>query len=191
MASRKPGDTGTDLYVKLYGRPQASAPTTSPATSPSSRSTIGDGASGGRPVSSYWADGDRDPTKKRDIPHFFPYFYHSVLARNGKPVHGRNILALIEYIDAMLIFQGNLWISEVEDPRTGEVFAQRFCGPLDAYERLEHRPDDVIDFLWAFRATVRPGLRQFVDQTYTDLTSPGSRLLRYGSALPFDIWHQD
>ncbi|MER5194377.1 hypothetical protein ACWD3J_08910 [Streptomyces sp. NPDC002755] len=187
MASRKPGDTGTDLYVKLYGRPTTNPPP--PSSPPQAR--LGGGTAPSAQVTSYWAEGDRDPTKKRDIPHFFPYFYHSVLARNGKPVNGQNILALIEYIDAMLIFQGNLWMAQIEEPRTGEVFKQRFCGPLDDYEFLEHRPDHVIDFLWAFRTTIRPGLRQFVDETYTDLTSPDSRLLAYGSTLPFGIWHRD
>ncbi|NKQ23212.1 hypothetical protein [Streptomyces galbus] len=186
MAPRKPRDSGSDLYVQLYGRPKTNTPTPHRP-----QAQLGDGMSSSKPVSSYWADGDRDPTKKRDIPHLFPYFYHSVLARNGKPVGGHNILALIEYIDAMLIFQGNMWIAEIDEPRTGEVFKQRFCGPLDEYEALEHRPDHVIDFLWAFRTTVRPGLRQFIDQTYTALTSPNSRLLEFGSTLPFGIWHRD
>ncbi|MFJ5273296.1 hypothetical protein [Streptomyces sp. NPDC088358] len=186
MAPRKPADSGTDLYVKLYGRPKPSTP-----AAPSPRARLDDSTSSAMPASSYWADGDRDPTKKRDIPHFFPYFYHSILARNGKPLSGQNILALIEYIDAKLIFQGNMWIAEIEDPRTGEVFKQRLCGPLDEYEFPEHRPDHVIDFLWAFRTTVRPGLRQFVDQTYTELTSLDSRLLQFGSTLPFGIWHRN
>ncbi|MFJ7967209.1 hypothetical protein [Streptomyces sp. NPDC096324] len=182
MASRRSDKAGTDLYLQLYGRPSSTAPAAPPR------------ASAGSPLpaetSSYWKDGDRDPTKQRDIPRLFPYFYHSVLARNGKPVHGRNIMALIEYVDAMVLFQGNLWIeTEVKDPRTAEVFRQRFVIPLDDYEFPEQRPDDAIDFLWAWRTTARPGLREFIDQTYTRLTSPESVLLKYGDVLPFDIWN--
>lgn len=186
MASRKAKDTGTDLYLKLYGRPTSGPPAAHPSAAPRT------GESLAANVSPFWAEGDRDPTKKRDIPHFYPYFYHSVLARNGKPLTGQNILSLIEYIHAMLYFQGNLWIfKDIQDPRTGEVFKQRFGGPLDTYPSPEHRPDDEVDFLWAFRATLRPGLREFVDQTYTSLTSPDSQLLKYGRTLPLDIWHDD
>ncbi|MFF4273406.1 hypothetical protein [Streptomyces sp. NPDC001536] len=184
MASRRSGKSGADLYVQLYGRPSAAAPAAPPPT-------IAAGSPMPAETSSYWKDGDRDPTKQRDIPRLFPYFYHSVLARNGKAVHGRNIMPLIEYIDAMLIFQGNLWFQKIEDPRTGEVFRQRFLIALDEYELPEHRPDDVIDFLWSWRTTARPGLRQFVDQKYTDLTSPSSKLLEFGDTLPFGIWHRD
>ncbi|KIF67137.1 hypothetical protein HY68_36120 [Streptomyces sp. AcH 505] len=188
MASRKAKAADTDLYVKLHGRPGTGPPVT-PSQTPSPAQPQ-NGESLAAKASSFWAEGDRDPTKKRDIPHFYPYFYHSVLARNGKPLTGQNIFSLIEYIHAMLHFQGNLWIMEdIQDPRTGEVFKQRFGGPLDEYPYPEHRPDDEVDFLWAFRATVRPGLRQFVDQTYTRLTSPDSRLLKYGRALPLDLWH--
>ncbi len=184
MASRRSSKAGTDLYVQLYGRPSAAPPAAPPTTSTAGSPLPGE-------TSSYWKDGDRDPTKQRDIPRLFPYFYHSVLARNGKPVTGRNIIPLIEYIDAMLIFQGTVWFQKIEDPRTDEVFRQRFVIPLDEYEIPEHRPDDAIDFFWAWRTTARPGLRQFVDETYTDLTSPASKLLTFGDTLPFDIWHLD
>lgn len=183
MASRRSAKDSTDLYVHLYGRPSIRERAGSP---PPTGSTVLPTAE-----SSYWEEGDRDPTKRRDVPRLFPYFYHSVLARNAKPVHGRNIIALIEYVDAMLLFQGNLWIEhEVKDLRTAEVFQHRFAIPLDDYEVPEHRPDDAIDFLWAWRTTARPGLRQFLDQTYTALTSPDSQLLQYGATLPFGIWQR-
>ncbi|MFJ2237932.1 hypothetical protein [Streptomyces sp. NPDC087859] len=183
MASRRSAKDGTDLYVQLYGRPSATDRAYPPPSSAASMLPP--------EGSSHWKEGDRDPTKRRDVPHLFPYFYHSVLARNGKPVHGRNITALIEYINALLLFQGIVWIEgDIKDVRTGEVFRQRFCVPIDDYEFPEERPDDVIDFLWAWRTTARPGLRQFLDQTYTDLTGPDSTLLKYGATLPFGIWQR-
>lgn len=44
------------------------------------------------------------------------------------------------------------------------------------------------DFLWSWRTTARPGLRQFLEQTYADLTGPESMLKKYGRDLPFGLW---
>ncbi|MET9384771.1 hypothetical protein ABZY09_27810 [Streptomyces sp. NPDC002928] len=187
MSRRRPQDS-TDLYAKLYGPPK-------PAVDPAQA-----GASGRQPVgadldtdsvSNFWVEGDRDPTKTRDVPYLYPYFYHAVLFANGKPLTAQNILAVVEYVSQSLGLQGSVWMQELADERTRTVFMDRFATPLDTDDRREHRPDDQIDFIWSWRTTARPGLRQFLQQTYAHLNGPTSQLKNYGPDLPFGIWSRD
>ena len=127
----------------------------------------------------------------RDIPPLFPDFYHGVLFAVGKEPSPRNLLALIEYIGQMLTLNAVVWFQQTGDTEAHERFMDRFRGGGDDDQKLEMIPDDMIDFLWAWRPSTHQALRDWIPDLEQMLTGPDSRLWNFGDELPFGIWEME
>lgn len=127
----------------------------------------------------------------RDIPPLFPDFYHGVLFAVGKEPSPQNLLALSEYIGQMLSLNAVVWFQKTGDTGAQERFMDRFRGGGDDDQKLEMIPDDMIDFLWAWRPSTHQALRDWIPDLEQMLTGPDSRLWNFGDELPFGIWEME
>ena len=127
-------------------------------------------------------------TDARDIPALYPDFYHGVLFAVGKEVSPQNLFALVEYVGQMVSVNAAGWFLQTGDRAAQERFAARFRGGGGDDQKLELVPDDMIDFLWAWRPSTHEALREWIPRMHDDLTGPDSRLRRFPGELPFGIW---
>ncbi|AWW41942.1 hypothetical protein [Streptomyces cadmiisoli] len=124
----------------------------------------------------------------RDIPPLFPDFYHGVLFAVGKEPSPQNLLALIEYVGQMLAINAVMWFQQTGDTDAHDRFMEL---RVDDDRKLEMLPDDMIDFLWAWRPSTHQALRDWMPELEQMLTGPDSRLWNFGDELPFGIWEME
>ncbi|MER5753367.1 hypothetical protein [Streptomyces sp. NPDC002088] len=127
----------------------------------------------------------------RDIPSLYPDFYHGVLFAVGKEASPQNLLALIEYVGQMVTANAVGWFHQTGDMQAYERFMDRFRGGGGDEQKLETIPDDMIDFLWAWRPSTHQALRDWIPELQDALTGPDSRLWRFPGELPFGIWSME
>lgn len=124
----------------------------------------------------------------RTVPTLYPAFYHDHLRRAGKPLTKANVQALVRFTSWNLALNAHAWTRIVGDPGAFETFQLRFDGATYPDDRIEHMPDDMIDYLWAWDPRAHPGLHSFVDSMSGTIAE---KLREYGDHLPMYLWKDD
>lgn len=124
----------------------------------------------------------------RDIPQLYPEFFQGILRATNLPENPTNMSRLIERVARMIVAGGAYsYFGQTQDHDARQNFDRRFKDNLQP-QAIATACDDMIDWLWSWRATCHGAIRQLVPEIEILLVSEESPLSKATEEVPPMEW---